>query len=336
MLRSTTSCVFVTMMIMLAAGRSLAGDLPQLLETRIPCTHDAQQQPIRYWAPEGARDQTTPVLLLLHTWSGDYTQDHSPWQQQAVERGWIYVQPNFRGRNDHPEACGSPAARQDILDALDWAIDRYQVDAKRIYLAGVSGGGHMSLLMAGYHPQRFSAVSAWVGISDLAEWYRFHSPDGEPQEYARMLAASCGGPPGESDEIDREYHNRSPIHYLQHALDLPLDICAGVKDGKTGSVPIHHSLRAYNVIAKAGGKETISQATMDELWQQGRLTSPQPGDEADDPSFGRKIHLRRHAGEARVTIFEGGHEGLPAAACGWLAQQSRTTRANAPATRRHP
>ena len=131
--------------------------------------------------------------------------------------------------------------------------------------------------------------------------------------------------PGASVEVDREYRERSPIFFLQNAVELPLDICAGVKDGKTGSVPIHHSLRAFNVVAEAGGHATIPAATMDELWGQGRLTSPQPEDEVEDPTYERAILLRRQAGKARVTIFDGGHEALPAAACDWLARQSRPT-----------
>ncbi len=304
----------------------VAADPPPLAETRILSTFDGEQQPVRYWTPKSAKQQPTPVLVSLHTWSGDYKQDRSAWYHEAFDRGWIYLQPNFRGRNDHPEACGSPAARQDILDALDWAIDEYKVDMHRVYLAGVSGGGHMSLLMAAHHPDRFSAVSAWVGITDLAEWYRFHTPDGEPGDYAKMVAASCGGPPGASDETDRQYHDRSSIHHLQSTVGLPLDICAGVRDGKTGSVPIHHSLRAFNVVAKAGGHPTIPDAIMDDLWEQERLASPQSGDEVDDPTYERDILLRRKAGAARVTIFDGGHEALPSAACAWLAEQSRLTK----------
>ncbi len=305
---------------------SLAADgLPRLSEVQVVSTVDGEKQPVRYWAPESAKTQPTPVLVSLHTWSGDYTQDRSEWLREAVKRGWIYVQPNFRGRNDHPEACGSALARQDILDALDWAIGQFKADTARVYLAGTSGGGHMSLLMAARHPERFSAVSAWVGISDLADWYRFQSPEGKPGNYARMVAASCGGPPGASEEADREYRERSPIHFLQNAVGLPLDISAGINDGKTGSVPIHHSLRAFNVVAAAGGHETVPEPTMDELWDQGRLSSPQPGDEAVDPTYGRAILLRRSAGKARVTIFDGGHEDLPGAACNWLATQTRPT-----------
>jgi hypothetical protein len=33
--------------------------------------------------------------------------------------------------------------------------------------------------------------------------------------------------------------------------------------------------------------------------------------------------LRRFAGKARVTIFEGGHESIPEAAIAWLEQHKR-------------
>ncbi len=38
----------------------------------------------------------------------------------------------------------------------------------------------------------------------------------------------------------------------------------------------------------------------------------------EDPSYGRKIHLRRTASLARVTLFEGGHEILYDALFDWL------------------
>lgn len=321
--RAALAVLFSIFTISQCAAQSL--EIPSLTEVHIESTIDQTPQPSLYWAPERARTESTPLLVFLHSWSGDYTQDRSPWLQEGVDREWLFIQPNFRGRNDHPEACGSDLARQDILDAVDWMSAQFLVDASRIYLAGASGGGHMSLLMAGRHPERFSAVSAWVGITDLADWYRFHTKDGEPQNYARMIAACCGGAPGDSEEVDREYRERSPIHWLENVGDLRLDINAGVTDGKTGSVPIHHSLRAFNVIAEAGGHPVIGEAEMEELWRDERLASPRESDVAEDLTYGREIRLRRSAGATRVTLFDGGHEGLPRAACAWLAAQSRLT-----------
>lgn len=303
--------------------------LPALTEISIASTLDGEKQPVLYWAPEKAKTQPTVLFVFLHSWSSDFKQNNSKWQAEAVKRGWIYLHPNFRGVNNSPKACGSKFARQDILDAIDFIHKNFKVDQSRIYLAGVSGGGHMSLLMAGHHPDRFSAVSAWVGISDIADWYRFHVKDGVPQKYAKMILQSFGGPPGKSAAIDAEYVDRSPIHHLSASADLPIDIFAGVNDGHAGSVPVRHSLVAFNEIAKVHGTSVVSDREMRQLWENRQLSSPQASDKVTDETLGREIKLRRESKHSRVTIFEGGHESIPAAAIAWLATQSRTV--NTPA-----
>lgn len=305
-----------------------AEPLPPLVEITVPSTLDKHQQAVRLWAPPKATSELTPMFVYLHSWSWDYKQDNSIWQAEAVRRGWIFLHPNFRGRNDHPEACGSALARQDILDAVDYAQRTYKVDPERIYLAGTSGGGHMTMLMAGYHPDRFSAASAWVGISDLAAWHQFHSPDGKSKNYALLMEACMGGIPGASKAVDAEYRSRSPLFVLDRAKDLPIDIAAGVEDGHIGSVPVRHSLLAFNVLAKQQKLPEISEVEMQQLWEWKRLKQPQPGDTAADATYGRDILLRRTAGSSRVTIFQGDHEGLPNAACEWLAAHRRMTKLN--------
>ena len=179
------------------------------------------------------------------------------------------------------------------------------------------------MLMAGHFPQQFTAVSAWVGISNLADWYRFHTKKGKPGRYAQMVQKSVGGVPGKSSAIDAQYKDRSPVFHVQNVKSLPIDINAGVNDGHTGSVPIAHSLKAFNVIAKSHGNELISETEMDELWKARKLSNPRDLDQKEDASYGRKILLRRISNKARVTIFDGGHESLPQAACEWLASHTR-------------
>lgn len=310
-----------------SAGKD--NDQPPLTEMKFISSLDQTEQPVLFHAPASATEQKTPILVFLHSWSGDYRQNNSDWLREAVTRGWIYLHPNFRGRNDHPEACGSRLARQDILDALALMSSRFQLDPECIYLAGVSGGGHMSMLMAGHHPDRFSAVSAWVGISDLEDWHRFHLKKNMENGYHRMIEASLGGAPGVSPERDADYRDRSPIHWLHRTGDLPVELAAGVHDGHTGSVPVSHSLRAFNVIARAGGYPMVTDDELNQLTVNRSLRNPMPSDLATDETLGRKIHLRRIAGVSRVTVFEGGHEGLPAAACGWLQQQRRRAKPSA-------
>ncbi len=261
-----------------------------------------------------------PLLVSLHTWSGDCEQRNEPLEKWAQQRGWIYLFPNFRGRNDRPSACGSELAQQDILDAVVWAREHYPIDDRRIYLTGVSGGGYMTMLMVGRHPDIWAAASAWVGISDLAAWHAKHAG----QSYGTMLEKCCGGAPGSSEAVDEQYRARSPITHLARAANVPVDIAAGVHDGHTGSVPIAHTLRAFNVLARAAGGSEISEAEINQLsHKSGRLDRPLSSDQVEDQTFGRSIYLRRRAGHSRVTIFEGGHEGIATAAIAWLERHRK-------------
>lgn len=305
-------------------ARACADDpLPPMAELKLVSSVDGTKQPSLLWAPKSATQQPTPILVWLHSWSFNYRQkDALAYQTQALKRGWILLLPNFRGKNDNPAAGGSKLAQADIIDALDYTLHHFQVDPNRIYLAGGSGGGHMALLMAAHHADRFSAISAWVPITNLADWYQFHAGAGGAERYAKGVLAVCGGLPGASTAVDAEYHARSPIYHLDNINGLHLDIAAGVHDT---SVPIAHSLQTYNRIAVKQGTEQISDSEMEQLQKNGKLEAPRDTDRAIDESYGCDILLRRTTGATRVTIFDGGHVALPEACCAWLAEQQRTT-----------
>jgi dienelactone hydrolase len=237
-----------------------------------------------------------PLAVLLHTWSVDLEQRDSTVEVEAQARGWLLLAPNFRGRNDHPQACGSPAAQQDILDAVAWIRSHYPVDGRRIYLLGLSGGGYMTMLMAGRHPGPWAAASAWVGISDLRDWYAAHSGD----RYG-----------------EAEFRARSPLTFLSSRQRVPMDLAAGRFDS---TVSVSHTLRAFQAVAPG----ILAKADIDALLGPGPgLPRPTVADTSRDPVLGRRIFLRRVAGPSRVTIFEGGHEWLPHAAIAWLAAQRK-------------
>jgi acetyl esterase/lipase len=255
------------------------------------------------------------LLVQLHTWSSGLDSfNPDDWVTAARAHNWHVVVPHFRGANKNPEACASPGARQDILDSVAAARSSANVDPRRIYLAGVSGGGHMALVMAAHSPNTWAAVSTWVGISDLAAWH--HETRSAGRRYWEDVEACVGGAPGSSPEVDAQLRLRSPLYFLSAAKNLPLDINAGIHDGHTGSVPIHHSLDAFNVIAETLGLPGVSQSRINALSREQVANAPSLIDDA----YERAIHLREVAGETRVTLFEGGHEGLPITACRWLGQ----------------
>ena len=281
---------------------------PSLQDITYVSAADNTKQRAMFFAPKS--DQAVPLIVALHTWSGDYTQQyHKAIGEWCIKNGWAYIHPNFRGPNWRPEATGSPLVIKDIVSAVEYVKQTTKIDASAIYLVGVSGGGYTSLLMAGQHPEIWAGVSVWAPISDLKAWY-------EQDQYRDDMLKSCGGAPGDSDEIDEQYRLRSPLTYLANAKGVTLHINAGIFDGHKGSVPVSHSLLAFNIVADA--KDQISP---DDIRYFVERIEPPTHLQADinDPSYGEKQPLfRRTSGKATVTIFNGGHELLDAAAIAWI------------------
>ena len=165
--------------------------------------------------------------------------------------------------------------------------------------------------MAGLHPEIWAGVSVWVPISDLKAWHA-------QGEYISDLESSCGGAPGVSAEVDKEYAKRSPITYLHRAKGINLHINAGVHDGHDGPVPISHSLLAFNEVAES--QDQISKEEIRYFTDEAKVP-PKLQADLSDRSYGDKRPLyRRVSGNATVTIFEGGHEFVASATIAWIQQ----------------
>ena len=273
-------------------------------------------------------NNAVPLLVALHEWSNDYMGERNlrRYFSEAEQREWAFVFPDFCGQNNRPEACASTLALNDVKLAVEFMKEYTCIDDKRIFLVGASGGGHMALMSAASFPHIWAAVSAWVPITDLAAWYR--QVKTRNLKYTNDLEAICGGPPGTSAEIDREYTARSPVNHLYKAAGLNIDINAGILDGHTGSVPVSHSLNAFNLLAEANGapEKKITQEQIDKMTAAPDFTRGLSSEYADHEKEGRdrRILFRRSAGPVRVTIFEGGHEIDIPAALRWLSEKKRS------------
>ena len=286
----------------------------------VTSTKDGTPQKVVYYQPDSAAKNlagpAVPLLVFLHSWSGSIEQGPML-VGLAKQRGWVMIAPAFRGINNHPEACASDLASQDIIDAVEYAKAHARIDTDRIYLVGGSGGGHMSLIMAARAPGLWAGVSAWVPISDLTAWHAESSA--RKNNYAKMIEQCCGGKPGPATEA--EYRHRSPLFHLAAAKGVPLDINTGIHDGHTGSVPVSHSLHAFNVLA-APNKQ-VSAADIDFMVREQTIPAALATETQIDPERQKATLFRRASGNARVTVFEGGHDSEPTAALEWLSRQRK-------------
>lgn len=306
-------------------GRNLKGN--PVWEARfrtLKSVADGTTQPF-YWYDPGA-DEPVPLLVSLHSWGASCR-----WSALAVRtaaycetNGWAFAYPNYRGPNVRPEACGSELAVQDVLDVIDWAKKERKIDSDRVYIIGGSGGGHMTLLMAGRYPKVFAGAAAFCPISDLARWYGDSLQ--RKNHYADNISAVCGGTP-----LERltECQRRSGLTYLcdARANGLPVYIVTGIHDGHAGSVPVGHSIRAFNALAN--GKDRVPEEDITYI-EQNECVPERLRFKGKDPFYNdkRRIHLRLTSANARLTVFEGGHAGNPAAGLDFLSRQRRGRKAD--------
>jgi len=297
---------------------------PDLKTVQIVSSKDGSEQPSRVFLPPQG-DKPMPLFVLLHTWSGGYTQDSFVPQalEECRKRGWAMIFPHFRGPNWTPEGCASTLASQDILDAVEYVRQQRNVDPNRIYINGQSGGGHMTLVMTTRAPELWAGASAWVPISDLATWHAECTKAG--RGYAKHMEKACGGKPGDSPEVDEQYRKRSSLFFFAKTKGMAIDVNHGIHDGHTGSVPVSHSLRAFNALAEVNGmpEKKLTAEQIGVITAEERIPEELASERLDEPGRAHKILFRRCAGPARITVFEGGHNGDVRAAIHWLAEQKR-------------
>lgn len=200
----------------------LNGNLTKIV---IPSSLDKVEQDCIVLSPPNINNNKCPLIVALHSWSGNYKQKVTTYGPLAIAKGCYAIFPDYRGKNiGNLKAMGSKYAVQDIIDAVEYMTKNYPIDNMRIYIIGASGGGHMALLMAGKHPEVWAAVSAWCPVSDIALWYK------QNPNYAHSIKSCIGASPGESIETDKEYMMRSPITFIDNAKNIPIQIFHGTKD----------------------------------------------------------------------------------------------------------
>jgi dipeptidyl aminopeptidase/acylaminoacyl peptidase len=224
-------------------------DIQKMEEIQCLSSCDGSSEPVLIYHPGG--QVPVPLVVGLHTWSYDRNNQVEGMLPLCRERGWGLVLPEFRGPSldTNPrarQAGGSPVAVQDVLDAVTAVSGSYPVQKDALFLLGGSGGGHMSLLVAASAPALWRGVSSWVPITDLSAWH-----DQNP-EYAGHIAACCGGAPGSSESVDREYRERSPITKVEALSKVNLSLHHGRFDPV---VSYSHSWKLAQELERLGSRQ---------------------------------------------------------------------------------
>jgi poly(hydroxyalkanoate) depolymerase family esterase len=125
------------------------------------------------------RGTAMPLVVALHgcTQSADDFSKLTHWDKVAEAKGFIVVFPeqstdrnqlkcwNFFQAAHMQRGSGEPSL---IAGVTKWVQDHYTVDAKRIYVNGLSAGGAMSSVMAATYPDLYAAAGIGSGCEYAA------------------------------------------------------------------------------------------------------------------------------------------------------------------------
>jgi pimeloyl-ACP methyl ester carboxylesterase len=276
------------------------------LQVEIISKMDNSIQPAIFYKTSSSEKK--PLIIALHSWSGNYLK-RDPRALKIKELNWNYIHPDFRGRNNTPEACGSPLVVSDIEDAIDFAIKNSNVDETQIHIIGGSGGAYATLISYMKIGHKIKSFSAWNPITNLIDWY--YESLGRQERYADDIFKATSS--------DKELNMEEAIKRSPVFMDYPggireeakLYIYHGIHDGYLGSVPISHSLNFYNELIKQIDSEEqhalISEKDiMDLLVKRCYPLIIENYEMLGD----RKIHYKRNYKNIQIIIFEGRHEFL--------------------------
>lgn len=265
-----------------------------------------------FYYDKSASSTPQPLVVELHTWSNSSHSQTNLMVQQTHEKNWNFIFPNFRGVNNQPKTCCSDYVIADIDEAIDWALKNMNVDAKRIYIIGFSGGGYATFAMYMKSRHTIHSFSAWCGISDLSTWY-WQSAERKNRYATDIIKCTEAG----ETFNEQKAKDRSPLYWktpVKKRKKSVLQIYAGIHDGYTGSVPISHSINFYNkLLQDVKEKDTakyVSGADAAVMLKEQMLPAKESAKKIDD----RKVHYQNASRKISIIIFEGGHEILKNAA----------------------
>lgn len=172
-----------------------------------------------------------PVIVSIH--GGPEGQARPDFQTRfnyfINELGCAVIHPNVRGSTGFGKTFATldnglrrEGSYRDLAALLDWIATRPDLDPDRVMVIGGSYGGHMTLAVATYWPERIRCAVDYVGISNLATFLE-HTSD-----YRRDLRRVEYG--DERDPATRAFMERTAPLNNAAKITRPLFIVQGGND----------------------------------------------------------------------------------------------------------
>jgi dipeptidyl aminopeptidase/acylaminoacyl peptidase len=210
---------------------------------------DGLQIPAFLTLPRGVEAKQLPLILMPH--GGPFLRDewgYDTWAQFLANRGYVVLQPNFRGSTGYGrefvakgEGQWGRTMQDDLDDGVKWLVDQGKVDAKRVCIMGASYGGYAAMWAAARNPEIYRCAVSFAGISDLAAMIRYDRRSFSATRYHTAWRERVQG------EKSFDLTTVSPL-YAVDRINIPLLIAHGADDE---NVPLSQSRKLHEALTKA-------------------------------------------------------------------------------------
>lgn len=181
------------------------------LSVAIRSRYDAKPQELLIQVPALPQDQDKrlPMVVLLHGYDG------SPRSIMEAFLDSVGPKATVNGIVLAPEAHGNAfyrgAGEQSVYDAINWAMQTYPVDPKRVSITGVSMGGTGAAEIAFRRSDTFASAAPLCGYQSF--FVRRDTANKALRPWERLLM-----------------HTFSPASMAESGHDIPLHVAHGTKD----------------------------------------------------------------------------------------------------------
>lgn len=177
----------------------------------------------------------SPLPMVLNVHGGPWARDRwglNPEHQWLADRGYAVLSVNYRGSTGFGKNFINAANREwagkmhdDLIDAVNWAIEHGIADKSKVAIYGGSYGGYSALVGVTFTPEVFACSVDLVGVSNLETFINSIPPYWKPM--LGMLTQRVGDV---STEEGRKFlASRSPITFVDR-IKRPLLIGQGAND----------------------------------------------------------------------------------------------------------
>lgn len=223
------------------------------METLAVRTRDGAEIAAYLSTPPGAAKGPLPMVVLVHGGPEDRdTYDYHLFVQALASKGWLVLQPNFRGSGGLGRAFAEAGHRRwadrmqhDVEDAVDQLVVAGRADPKRVAICGGSYGGYAAMMGPILRPSLYRCAVSIAGASDLLEMLKHERDDDEDSPSYRYWISQIGDPKTDAAQI----RAASP-RFRAAELSIPLLLLHGSADGVVPAAQSQFMAKAL----KAAGK----------------------------------------------------------------------------------